>query len=89
MEFTFITQGISKELESRCRAMYDEFLKESGVACWGLTIIGSHDVHLNVAITDPNGKQIQDQITNTLETADDIGQLLVRSHQEWQMSKKD
>jgi hypothetical protein len=83
MEFTFITQGISKELESSCRAIYEEFLKESGVACWGLTIIGSHDVPLNVVITDTNGRQKEDRITRTLNTANDVRWLLVRSHEEW------
>src|SRR5438046_10586718 len=88
MDSTFITQGISKRLEDLCSEMYSKFLDNFGVAHWGLTIIGSHDVHLNVTITDPNGRKIRDQITNTLAATNEIERLLERCYQEWHVSAK-
>ena len=50
---------------------------------WGLTIIGQQLPTITVSTTDPDGNVITETITLTMDTQNEIHDLLLRSYEEW------
>ncbi len=50
---------------------------------WRLTIIGQQLPTITVSTTDPDGNVITETITLTMDTQNEIHDLLLRSYEEW------
>jgi len=89
MDCDFCSQNIPAILSHICEVVYNQFLREAGVPGWKLTILGLQAPEVTVSVTDPNGRMLTETITFTLDTQQEIHDLLRRSHDEWQFFTKE